>query len=81
MGFVEPNIVAAHIWFWHCSFVYLFPLKREDQHSIPEASTYVYQVKCFELFPSFFFLCCSWQPLLDEEGGALGNVLCVVVAK
>ena len=81
MGFVEPNIVVVHVGLWHCSFVNLFAPEGEDGHSIPEASIDVYQVKCLELFPSFFLLCCSWQPLLDEEGGALGKVLQVVVAK
>ena len=81
MGFVEPNIVATHIGFQYCSFVYLFTPEGEDGHSIPEASIDVYQVECLKLFPSFFLLCCSQQPLFDEEGGALGKVLWVVVAK
>ena len=81
MSFVEPNIVATHIRLWHCLLVYLFTPEGEYGHSIPEATVYVYQVECLELFPGFFFLCCSRQPLFDEEGCALGKVLQVVVAK
>ena len=81
MSFVESNIVATHIRLWHCSLVYLFAPEGEDWHSIPEASIYVYQVECLKLFPSFLLLGCPRQPLFDEEGGALGKVLQVVVAK
>ena len=81
MYFVEPNIVVWHVGFWHWPLVHLFMPKREYGHSISETPIDVYQVECLELFPSFFFLCCSWQPLLDEKGGALGKVLWVVVAK
>ena len=81
MCLVETNIVVTHIKLWHHSFVYLFAPEGEDGHSIPESSIDIHQVICLELFPSVLFLCCSWQPLLDEKGGTLGKVLGVVVPK
>ena len=56
MRFVMANVVMFHVWLRHGSFVDLFPPEGEDRHSIPEATVYVYQVKCFELFLPCLFL-------------------------